>query len=63
MHLFIILTSEEEICVFEQNSNSVVMCCISMDVLRCNCVPCFNSCQIREMAGSTGTDVKSAYTP
>ena len=36
MHLFIILTLEEEINVLRQNSNSVMMCCTEMDVLRCS---------------------------
>ena len=62
MHLFITLALEEEIGVLRWNSNSVVMCCIDMDVLICSCVSCPNLCLMLEMARSIGADVKRAFT-
>ena len=61
MHIFIILTLEEEIGVLRHNSNRVVMYCISLDVLRCSYVSCFNLWLIMEIARSTGTVVKKAF--
>ena len=33
MELFVIITLEEEVCVFEQNSRSVTFCCMDILVL------------------------------
>ena len=60
--VFIILTLEGEKGIFRQNSSNVVMCCMDMEVLFCSCVPCCNICLMLEMAGSTRTDVKRAFT-
>ena len=48
--------------VLRQNSNSLMMCCIDMDVLRCSCMSCSSLCLMMVMAGSTGTDVKRVFT-
>ena len=68
MDLFIILTLEMEVHILRKNSSklrknssNVVICCMDMDVLLCNCESC-NFCLIMEMAGSSGTNVKRAFT-
>ena len=58
MYLFIILTLEEEKGVLRQNSNSAMMCCIDMDVLRCIWVSCSHLYVMMEIAVSAGTYVK-----
>ena len=52
----------ENRCILSQNSNSVMRCCIDMDVLRCSCVSFSNLCLMMVMAGSTVTDVRRAFT-
>ena len=62
MDLFIILTLEEEIGIFRQNSSNVVMCCIDMEAVFSSCISCCSFYLMMKMAGSTGTDVTRTFT-
>ena len=62
MDLFIILTLEEELGIFRQNSSNAVICCVDMKILPHSCESCCNCCLMMEISGSTGIDVKRAFT-
>ena len=62
LDLFLILTLEEEVCLFRQNSRSVTNCCMDMLVLCGSCGYCCNFCLTMLMEGSMGTEVKRTLT-
>ena len=47
---------------FKQHSSNVLMCCMDIEVLLWCCQSCCSLCLMEEMAWSTGTDVKRAFT-
>ena len=58
MDLIIILTLEEEVGIFSQNSSNAVMCHMDKEVLLCNCGSCCSFCV---MMGMASTDVKRPH--
>ena len=62
MYLFIILTLECEKGILRQNSSRITILQINKEVLLVICGSCCSLPQMMSRTGSTGTDVKRAFT-